>query len=71
MEAIELLQIIRRGEDSRHQFGADVTNQRSLATELVAFSNSGGGRLFIGVSNDGALAGLTRQDMDRLNQLGL
>lgn len=69
MEALELLEIIRRGEDSRHQFKADVRNARSLAAEFVAFSNSGGGRLFVGVGNDGNIVGLTSKDMDRLNQL--
>ncbi|MBL6996595.1 RNA-binding domain-containing protein [Desulfobacula sp.] len=69
MEASELLEIIARDEDSKHQFKADVTNVNSLAAELVAFSNSCGGTIFIGVSNDGSFAGLTREDMGRLNQL--
>ncbi|NIA09782.1 MAG: ATP-dependent DNA helicase RecG [Nitrospiraceae bacterium] len=69
MEIPELLEIIDRGEDSHHQFKANVTNETSLAREMVAFSNSGGGTLFIGVSDDGTFAGLTREDMGRLNQL--
>ena len=69
MEIAELLEIIAHGEDSRHQFKANVTNETSLARELVAFSNSGGGNLFIGVSDDGTFSGLTREDMGRLNQL--
>ncbi len=36
---------------------------------MVAFSNSGGGAIFIGVSKDGTFAGLTREDMGRLNNL--
>ncbi len=69
METTEFLEIIRRDEDSKHQFKANVTNVDSLAQEMVAFSNSGGGEIFIGVSNDGTFAGLTRKDMGRLNQL--
>ena len=69
METTELLEIISRDEDSRHQFKADVTNETSLGQEMVAFSNSGGGSIFIGVSNDGTFAGLRREDMGRLNQL--
>jgi len=69
METTELLEIIGRDEDSKHQFKANVTNEISLAQEMVAFSNSGGGDIFIGVSNDGTFAGLTREDMGRLNQL--
>ena len=42
MEAIELIELIRCGEDSRTQFkeSQDVTNARSLAGEMVAFANS-------------------------------
>nr|VFK47503.1 MAG: ATP-dependent DNA helicase RecG [Candidatus Kentron sp. TC] len=69
MERLELLEIIERGEDSRHQFKADARNETSLGQEMVAFSNSGGGELFIGVGDDGAIAGLSRKDMGRLNQL--
>ncbi len=69
METTELIEIIGRDEDSKHQFKANVTNETSLAQEMVAFSNSGGGAIFIGVSNDGTFAGLAREDMGRLNQL--
>jgi len=69
METTELLEIIARDEDSKHQFKANVTNEISLSQEMLAFSNSGGGAIFIGVSNDGTFAGLTREDMGRLNQL--
>jgi len=69
MEASELLEIISRDEDGKHQFKANVTNANALAAEIVAFSNSGGGRIFVGVADNGQIAGLTRQDMGRLNQL--
>ncbi len=69
MEAIELLEIIARGEDSRYQFKANVTNVTSLAQEMVAFSNFGGGSIFIGVTDEGDIANLGRDDMGRLNQL--
>ena len=69
METIELIEILSRGEDSRHQFKADFTNASSLAAEIVAFSNSAGGRIFIGVNNDGSVLGLSVADVDRLNQL--
>ena len=69
METAELLEIIGRDEDSKHQFKANITNETSLAQEMVAFSNSGGGSIFIGVSNDGTFTGLGREDIGRLNQL--
>jgi ATP-dependent DNA helicase RecG len=69
MEAAELIEIISRGEDSRHQFKADVNNADSLAAEIVAFSNSGGGRMFIGVSDDNKIVGLSAEAVGRINQL--
>ena len=69
MQKEELLKIVARDEDSRHQFKADVTKASSLAAEMVAFSNSGGGQIFIGISNNGSIAGLTREDVGRINQL--
>lgn len=69
MEVTELLEIISRGEDSKHQFKRDVASAISLAQEMVAFSNSGGGKIFIGVSDTGEIAGLSSADMRRLNSL--
>ena len=69
MDTSELIEIISRGEDSRHQFKADFTNALGLAAELVAFANSGGGQLFIGVSDQNIVTGLTKGDVTRLNNL--
>lgn len=69
MEAAELIEIIARGEDSSHQFKADVNNADSLAAEIVAFSNSGGGRMFIGVSDNNKVVGLSAEAVGRINQL--
>ena len=60
---------IAAGEDSSHQFKADVRNAESLASEMAAFANSEGGTLFIGVADDGSIPGLTRKDVSRINQL--
>jgi len=70
METAELIEIISRGEDSRHQFKENVHNQDSLAEELVAFSNSGGGIIVIGVSDKtNEVIGLTPNDVHRINEL--
>lgn len=65
----ELEAIISRGEDGQHQFKANVSNINVLAAEMVAFSNSAGGKLIIGVQDNGDYSGLSRDDMGRLNQL--
>lgn len=71
MEAIELIELIGRGEDSRTQFkqGQDVTNARSLAGEIAAFANSRGGRILIGIDDVGSVIGLSLDDIRRINQL--
>lgn len=71
MEAIELIELIGRGEDSRTQFkqSQDVTNAKSLAGEMVAFANSKGGKILIGVDDNGSVIGLSPGDIRRINQL--
>lgn len=69
METSELLELIARGEDSSLEFKADVTNEKSLAQALVAFANSSGGILLIGVGDDGTLTGLNSDDIPRINRI--
>lgn len=69
MNLTELQQTLAHGEDSRHQFKRDATNSDGLAAELAAFANSGGGWLFLGVDDDGSIAGLDGAAVRRLNQL--
>jgi predicted HTH transcriptional regulator len=71
MDATELIELIRRGEDSRTQFkrSQDVANAKSLAGEMVAFANRKGGKILIGVDDAGAVIGLSSDDIRRINQL--
>jgi ATP-dependent DNA helicase RecG len=69
MEAIKLQEILAKGEDSTLQFKKDINNPDSLAAEMVAFSNGLGGKIFIGVNDDGSIAGLSGDDIRRINQL--
>ncbi|RJP21789.1 MAG: ATP-dependent DNA helicase RecG [Candidatus Omnitrophota bacterium] len=69
MEAIELIEIINRGEDTQHQFKENFTNADSLAAEMTALSNSHGGEILIGVNDRGEIVGLSSHDIKRLNQL--
>jgi ATP-dependent DNA helicase RecG len=69
MKKSELKATTLKGEDSRLQFKRDIRNEDALAAEMVAFSNSEGGRILIGVTDSGELAGFTREDVGRINQL--
>ena len=71
MQAVELKKLIARGEDSRTQFkrGRDVTNAKSLAGEMAAFTNGKGGRILIGIDDNGMVIGLSPDDIRRINQL--
>ncbi len=65
----EIKSEVRLGEDSRRQFKADVRNADSLAADLVAFSNSAGGTILIGVGDGDDIPGLVSADVRRVNQL--
>lgn len=69
METTELLEIAARGEDSKHQFKVEATNATALAQEIVAFANSGGGRIFVGIADDGTAHELNAAQVGTLNQL--
>ena len=69
METLELIERISNGEDSYTQFKENINNNDKLAEELVAFSNSKGGILIIGVSDNNDIVGLNDDDIRRLNQL--
>jgi ATP-dependent DNA helicase RecG len=70
MEALEVLDIIAGGETSKAQFKMNVTNATSIAQEIVAFANTKGGLIIIGVNDKtGAVEGLSYQDIQRINNL--
>ncbi len=69
MNASDVLEVLGKGEDSQHRFKENFTNAESLAGEMVAFSNSSGGMILIGATDEGKLAGLSPDDVRRLNQL--
>ncbi len=70
MTTTDLLSLISSGENSRVQLKENVTNAVSVSQEMVAFANSKGGMLIIGVNDKtGAVTGLTFQDIQRINNL--
>jgi predicted HTH transcriptional regulator len=65
----ELLQIIKSGESSKAQFKGYPPNYNSLAHEMIAFSNSHGGKIIFGVDDKtGELNGLSFSEIQQLNQ---
>ncbi len=60
MTRTELLELVRNGESSGVEFKRDVTDNRELAKALVALANLRGGRLLLGVEDDGSIVGLER-----------
>ena len=69
MQAPDVFSRIQQGEDSVTQFKVDITDANRLAEELVAFSNTEGGMLLIGVDDDGTCPGLDNKQISRINQL--
>jgi len=58
MTQADLLQLIANGENSNVEFKRDNLRPRTLAKELVAFLNFEGGRVLLGVDDDGTVSGL-------------
>lgn len=54
----DLLLAIAAGEGPRQEFKRLIDNAESVAGEIVAFANSDGGTLYIGVEDDGRIVGL-------------
>ncbi len=70
METSELIELLNHGEDSGNQYKENFHKVDSLAAEIVAFSNTGGGRIIIGVEDKTwKVTGLSKDDIGRLNQL--
>lgn len=62
MTKTELRELVANGENSGVEFKRDAIDIRALAKELVAFANLRGGRVLLGVDDDGSIPGLVRSD---------
>lgn len=70
MNSTELKELINKGETSTVQFKLNVNNEHSIAQEMVAFANSKGGKILIGVDDKTwKISGLTSEDLRRLSNL--
>jgi len=54
----EAIQLIKRGEGQFVEFKKKANHPEKIVKEVVAFANSGGGNLFVGVDDDGQISGL-------------
>ena len=69
MHASQISEIIQQGESSKVQFKEKLPHTDSLAHELIAFSNSKGGIIIIGINDkNGSLSGLTFSEIQDYNQ---
>lgn len=64
MTITELLELIRNGENSGVEFKRDTIDNRALAKEIVALTNFAGGKVLLGVDDDGSVVGITRDKLE-------
>jgi predicted HTH transcriptional regulator len=60
-----LKHLVRHGEGQRLEFKMKVKFPEKIIKELVAFANSDGGHLFVGVADDGQIDGSKFVDEDQ------
>ncbi len=58
----ELTEIIANGENSGIEFKRNDIRPEQLAKEIVALANLQGGRLILGVEDDGTVSGLQQKN---------
>ena len=64
MQKSELLQLIANGENSGVEFKEDQERPERIAKEIVALANFNGGKLVLGVDDDGNIIGIQRKDLE-------
>lgn len=64
MRKVELLELINNGENSGVEFKRDDIRPEQLAKEIVAMANFHGGKLLLGVEDDGTVSGIQRQNLE-------
>lgn len=64
MRKTELLELIRRGENSELVFRPDTITNGAFAKEVAALLNLRGGRVILGIDDDGSVTGITRDHLE-------
>jgi len=63
MRKSEIMAVIANGENAKTEFKRDDARPEQLAREIVSFANMNGGRILLGVEDDGAVSGVQRADL--------
>ena len=69
LEELEIREIISRGEDLNVEFKQDLSNTEEFLETVVAFANSKGGRIFLGVADDTRIIGFQPKSEDQITNL--
>lgn len=64
MRRSELLELIAHGENSGVEFKRDDLRPEQLAKEIVALANFQGGKVVLGVEDEGTISGIQRPDLE-------
>lgn len=59
---VQLSKMIAEGEHQQQDFKYSINDSRKIAISLVAFANSDGGRLLLGVRDNGSVAGVSSEE---------
>jgi len=59
---VDLLKMIAEGEHQQQDFKYCINDSRKIAISLVAFANTDGGRLLLGVRDNGSIAGVSSEE---------
>ena len=57
-----IYQLIKQGEHQQQDFKFEISDARKIAKSLSAFSNTDGGRLLVGVKDNGKIAGVRSEE---------
>ncbi|MDZ7261166.1 MAG: putative DNA binding domain-containing protein, partial [candidate division KSB1 bacterium] len=71
MDKEQLKELIEKGEDSFTEFKEEKVHPDDLASEMVAFTNTEGGRILLGVSDKKEIKGISNPDkqMQRIENI--
>ena len=59
----EILELVSEGEGAKLEFKRDDVRAENLAKEIVSFANMNGGRILLGVEDDGTFSGVSRENL--------